>query len=227
MKKSAVFLVCAACMLSGCIMNVQAEDEQSAERGPLFNFGVKGGVSLPSFYWLEDMSWNNVTVTGIMPAAWAFAAVAVTDTLAIQIEAGYDGKGCLVDAEDGRLLWKFNYVEIPVMAVTSIVLSSDFTVLFSGGGYFAKFLGGRYNFDVPESEWMGHGELSTGNVEKITEIRPYEYGLLIGVGIRNRHFLYEFRFPFGVTPSLAFTPADSIYGGYRRALNTGFVLAVG
>ncbi|MBN1685268.1 MAG: hypothetical protein JW852_01370, partial [Spirochaetales bacterium] len=96
------------CMFCGFILNAQAEDTSLAAGRSLFDFGLKAAVSLPSFFWLEDNSWNGVTSLAIMPAAWAFVAVNLTDTVAVQVEGGYTGKGCRVSASDGKLLWLFN-----------------------------------------------------------------------------------------------------------------------
>ena len=35
------------------------------------------------------------------------------------------------------------------------------------------------------------------------------------------------RLSFGLTPVLAFTPADADFGGYRKAVNSGFLFAFG
>ena len=220
-------LVTLLCMTHGSFLFAQSEEKQLSEEASLLDFGLKTAVSLPSFFWFEDNSWNNATGTGVMPAAWAFVAVNFTDAVSLQIEAGYNGKGCYVKASDGKLLWWFSYLEMPVMIKYSVSLSSVSQFWIAGGGYFARFLGGRYKFDVPGSEWIGRGTLSTGTAEKVTEIRPYDYGLLLSAGSMNGNFVYEFRFPFGLTPVLAFTPADGDYGGYRMAVNSGFLLSVG
>ena len=213
-------------MLAVCIASALAEEEPSSKSTSIFDFGLKAAVSLPSFFWFEDLSWNQATSTAIMPAGWAFVSVNITQNLAIQLEAGYEGKGANISASDGSLLWLFSYFEVPVM-VKYTVNSPSLVVWVAGGGYFATFLGGVYKFDVPETEWVGSGSLSTGTLKQVTEIRPYDYGLVLSLGIKKGNLLYEFRFPFGLIPVLAFTPADVDFGGYREAVNSGLLFCIG
>ena len=219
MKKYGAILLFVHFMLSG-------GSPARADQVSLFDFGLKAAVALPSFFWSEDLSWNRVTETAIMPAAWAFASVNLSEALAVQIEAGYEGKGANISASDGSLLWLFHYIEAPLM-IKYTVSTSSFSFWVAGGGYFAKFLGGTYKFDVPESEWMGAGPLSTGTKKNITEIRPYDYGLVLSLGMKSGNFLYELRMPFGLVPVLEFTPADPSFGGYREAANSGILFCVG
>jgi hypothetical protein len=227
MKKHPVFTLIVVLMLSVCIFPTHAEKVQPPEPVSLFDFGLKAAVSLPSFFWLEDLSWNGATLTAIMPAAWAFAAINVTEVLSVQLEVGYEGKGANISASDGNLLWLFNYFEIPVLAKYSVSTSPSSSIWVAGGGYFAAFLGGVYKFEVPGTEWVGTGSLSTGTLKQVTEIRPYDYGLVLSLGVRNGNILYEFRFPFGLVPALEFTPADTSFGGYREAINSGLLFSIG
>lgn len=227
MKSRNAFLFSLLILLVLSVMNVYADNEPAPGPPPLFDFGVKAALVLPSYIWVEDLSWNQVTETAIMPAAYLFGAINITDSISVQIEAGYEGKGANIDATDGNLLWLFNYVEIPVM-IKYTVRASTLEAWVAGGGYYAMFLGGVYDFDVPGSEWEEKsGSLTTGAQEIVTEIRPHDFGLVLSAGGKFGNLLYELRMPFGLSPVLAFTPADSDFGGYRKAVNSGVMFFVG
>ena len=216
--KKIILLLITALSLS---LPAAAQNEKS-----LFEFGVKAGLSLPSFFWLEDAGWNGVTMFAFQGAAWGYSEIKITDTLSIQAELGYNGKGASLDASDGSLKWFFNYIEVPVW-FKWIFREPETDYWVGAGGYYGYFFGGLYDFDVANSEWIGSGKLTSGDSEIITEIRRHDFGLLFTAGYENGNFVYEFRFPFGLFPVLAFTPQDPSFGGYRKALNSGVMLCIG
>jgi len=226
MKKQTVLSLTIVLLLCGSFVFAQDGTGEAAAPVSLFNFGIKAALSLPSYIWFEDLSWNGATSVAAMPAGWVFGAINFTKELSVQIEAGYAGKGARISASDGKLIWRFNYFEVPLLIKYNLDTGSS-AAWIAGGGYVATFLGGTYQFDVPESEWNGKGALSTGPLEIVTEIRPYDYGLMLTIGYEIGKLFYEIRFPFGLSPVLAFTPADSEFGGYRRAINSGFSFCLG
>ena len=227
MRKILVLIVFFALLSSTQSLFSQNTGNNGIEEPTIFEFGVKGALSLPSFFWLEDNSWNGATMFLLQGAAWAYSTINISEDIGIQLEAGYCGKGASLDASDGSLKWRFHYIEIPLL-VKWMFRESHMNFWVGSGGYYSYFLGGTYNFDVPGSEWTGKGKLTTGNNEIITEIRQHDIGLLFTAGYASGKFIYELRFPIGLTPVLAFTPEDQItYGRYRKALNSGLMFSVG
>ncbi len=209
---------------------LSAEDlmESGPDQPAFFEAELKAALSLPSFFWLEDNSWNSVTMFALQGAAWACAEFNITDEIAVQVEAGYNGKGASLDASDGSLKWRFHYLELPVWLKRNYTFSETENFWLGGGGYYSYFLGGSYKFDVPGSEWNGNGNITIGEEEIITEARRHDAGLLFSAGYEAGHLVYEFRFPVSVTSALAFTPEDeNTYGGYRKAFNSGILLCIG
>ncbi|HAK46649.1 MAG TPA: hypothetical protein DCO79_12120 [Spirochaeta sp.] len=214
-------------LLFSASFEVFSQSSEDVEHQLLLEFEFKAALSLPSYFWLEDNSWNSLTMFTIQGAAWAGAAVNVSEDFAIVFEAGYNGKGASLDASDGSLKWRFHYLEFPVWVKKSFSVGTN-SAWLGAGGYYGYCLGGTYNFNVPGTEWNSRGNMSIGDEELITEMRRHDAGLLFSAGSRQGRLLYEIRFPISVIPALSFTPEDEInYGGYRRALNSGFLIAVG
>ena len=209
-------------------LTAQNPAEKDRDQDAFFEAELKAALSLPSFFWLEDNSWNSVTMFALQGAAWACAVFNITDEIAVQVEAGYNGKGATLDASDGSLKWRFHYLDLPVWLKRNYTVSETENFWLGGGGYYSYFLGGSYKFDVPGSEWLGTGSITTGDDEIITEVRRHDFGILFSAGYETGNIVYEFRFPVSVTSALAFTPEDeNTYGGYRKALNSGILLCIG
>ncbi len=203
-------------------------DNEAAKRASVsVDFGVKGALALPSFFWTGDTGWNPVTETGIWFAGWAYSSIDLVEGVSLQVEAGYAGKGCRLDASDGSMLWLTHYLEVPAWLKFSYS-DPDFSVYAGVGGYYAWFLGGTYDFDVSGSEWIGSGDLTQGSGEGATIVRPYDFGLLFTLGWEIGQTVYEFRLPIALMPSIEFTPLDPYsFGDYRGALNSGIYIGVG
>ena len=146
---------------------------QLGARRPL-DFGVKGGLSLPTFFWTGDNSWNDVTNFAIQGEAYAFACVNVNPRFGVEIEAGYRGKGCSVDASDGYVHWYMDYLEVPVWAKFSAPMGRNLSLYGGIGGYAAWFLGRSIQFldgcqraqrlrqPVRRNDGRPHGRASAG-----------------------------------------------------------------
>lgn len=202
-------------------------DNEAISRLPVsIDLGVKGALALPSFFWKGDLGWNSVTETGIWVAGWAYSSISLMENISLQIEGGYAGKGCRLDASDGLMIWLTHYLEIPAWLKFSYS-EPDFSVYAGAGGYFAWFLGGTYDFNVPGSEWTGSGALIQGPDEGATFVRPYDYGLIFTLGWETGQTVFEFRLPIAIMASIEITPQDATYGAYRGALNSGMYLGVG
>lgn len=202
-------------------------DNEAARRAPVYvDFGVKGALALPSFFWTGDDGWNSVTETGIWAAGWAYSSIGFVEGVSLQVEAGYAGKGSRLDASDGSMIWLTHYLELPAWLKFSYS-GSDFLLNAGVGGYFAWFLGGTYDFKVPASEWLGSGDLTRGSGEGATIVRPYDYGLLFTLGWEIGQTVFEFRLPVALMASIEFTPLDPSFGDFRGALNSGIYMGVG
>ena len=225
MKKILLFLFLLPAL--PVILSAQSNTPGNGEEPAAVEFGVKGTLSLPSFFWLEDLSWNQVTMFALQGGFWGHAAFNITEEFAIQAEIGYCGKGASLDASDGSIKWYFDYLEIPVWLKWS-VRTPESAFWLGAGGYYGYCLGGRYTFNVPGSEWNSAGAMTIGSREIISEIRQHDAGLIFIIGGEENNIEYEIKFPVGLIPAIAFTPEDQIsYGGYRKALNSGIMLCIG
>jgi hypothetical protein len=192
----------------------------------LLDFSVKGGLSLPTFFWTGDNSWNDVTMFALQGEAYAYGSVNITPGFGVEVDAGYRGKGCSVDASDGYAHWYMDYLELPVWAKWSSRVGQRFSAYAGVGGYLAWCLGGRYDFSTEVSGLDGAGRLTVGTADDVTVVRPMDYGVLFVVGGESRHMLFEVRFSVSVVPSMEFTPPPT-FGDARGSLNSGIDLLLG
>lgn len=191
-----------------------------------FEFGVKGGLALPSFFWTGDAGWNQSTMFAFQGAAYGYACANFSGALALQVEAGYAGKGCSVDASDGYARWYMDYVDVPVWVKFSMREGRGNNYYGGLGGYFSYFLGGRYDFSTGEPGLDGKGSLTSGTAESPTVVRPRDFGALLVCGVEGDHLIVEFRMPIAVVNSMEFTP-PSVFGDARGSLNSGIAILVG
>jgi len=187
---------------------------------------VKGGLALPSFFWTGDSDWNQATMFAIQGEAYVYSCLNLSSTFGVELEAGYRGKGCSVDASDGYAHWYMDYLEVPLWAKWSVREGANLAFYGGLGGYAAWFLGGRYDFSTGVSGLDGSGRLISGTADDPTVVRPFDCGALLVAGGESNKICLEFRFSVSFIPSLEFTP-PSTFGGERGALNGGIDLLVG
>ncbi len=192
----------------------------------LLDFGVKGGLALPSFFWTGDAGWNQSTVFALQGEAYAYACANLQPDFGIEVEAGYRGKGCSVEASDGHAKWYMDYFEVPLWAKWSARMDENSSFYGGIGGYMAWFLGGRYDFSTGVSGLDGVGKLSKGTAGDVTVVRPLDYGFLLVAGGEAGRMTFEGRFSVSIVKSMEFAP-PSEFGGARGALNSGIDLIAG
>jgi hypothetical protein len=222
MKSHNAGLIIAGVFLIGTLGSAAAQSQAPSR----FEFGVKGGLALPSFFWTGDNGWNQVTVFAMQAEAYGFACMNFNGKFGIQAEAGYSGKGCKLSASDGYARWYMDYLEVPVWAKWSSRSGPDLNVYGGLGGYAAWFIGGRYDFSTGEPGLDGKGKLERGTADSPTTVRPTDFGVLLVCGMEGRHMIVEFRMPIGVVKSMQFTPPP-VFGGARGSLNSGLGVIVG
>lgn len=193
--------------------------------GPkLFEYGVKGGLALPSFFWTGDAGWNEVTMFAVQGEAYAYGTVNLNQGFGIEVDAGYRGKGCSVDATEEYAHWYMDYLELPVWAKWTSRDGQGFSVYGGVGGYAAWFIGGRYDFSASSAGLNGAGKLTAGTAEDPTVVRPLDYGVLLVAGGESHRIIFEVRFSVSVVPSMEFIPTGL---DARGSLNSGIDLLLG
>ena len=193
---------------------------------PVFEIGIKGGLSMAGFFWTGDNGWNNSTMFVFMPVIWAVTTWNITESIALQLEGGYCGKGSSIDASDGFAHWYYHYFDFPVF-IKFQQIDGDMRFYAGAGGYFAKTIAGFYDFNVPrDSYFLGKGDMTISESGAQTNLKPYDYGLVFNCGIQNYHWVFEFRFTISLSSVMEFTP-PVIYGDTRGALNSGIILTAG
>lgn len=199
----------------------------SAQQVRPLDFGVKGGLALPSFFWTGDDSWNDMTYFAVQGEAYLFACANLSPSFGIEVEAGYRGKGCVVSDDYGNYAkWYMDYLEMPVWAKWTMRVPSGIGIYGGLGAYAAYFVGGRYDFSTGEEGLDGSGSLTSGDTDSTTVVRPFDLGAILVVGMESRHWMGEMRFSIGFLKSMDFTPPPD-FGGERGTLNSGIDFLVG
>jgi len=224
MKKGRLFMAVVVAIILVAEPLAAQEGSASGQAGSL-EFGVKGGLSLASFFWTGDLGWNSSTMFAFMPEAFAFARVGLSDGFGIQLDAGYHGNGCSVDASDGYAHWYMHYLELPIWARWNTG-DDDFNLYAGVGAYLAWFLGGSYDIATGYADFDGSGSLTQGTIGQVDVVRAMDYGVLFVLGVETGRTIYELRFPIGIVTAIEFTPPLD-FGGTRGVLNSGFDIIVG
>jgi hypothetical protein len=193
-----------------------------AEGPALVEVSGKAGLSMASFFWTQNGSWNDMTMFVFHPVAYAVCAVNITPEIAIQAELGYAGRGASIDASREYAHWYFNYVEVPVWIKFSSV-EPKLRVYAGAGGYVAYMFGGDYDFDAPSVSLGGKGSLCLTGTGTRVGVPAVDYGLTGTCGVDIDRLLLELRFALGLSPVLDFTLPD----GRRQSINADIQLLVG
>jgi hypothetical protein len=150
-------------------------------------FGVKGGVNFSNLY--TDNADDENVLTGFNIGL--YAKVPVTNSISIQPEVYYTGKGAEVVYNNafasGTAKFKLNYIEVPVMLVANVTKNFNVQV-----GPYAGYLisgkttneSGTYNFQ---------DNINTDDFNKI------DAGVAAGLGIDLETVSFGVRYNYGLT----------------------------
>jgi len=150
-------------------------------------FGVKGGVNFSNLY--TDNADDENVLTGFNIGL--YAKVPVTNSISIQPEIYYTGKGAEVvynnSFASGTAKFKLNYIEVPVMLVANVTKNFNVQV-----GPYAGYLisgkttneSGTYNFQ---------DNINTDDFNKI------DAGVAAGLGLDLETVSFGVRYNYGLT----------------------------
>jgi hypothetical protein len=178
-------------------------------------FGVKGGVNFSNLY--TDNADDENVLTGFNIGL--FAKVPVTNSISIQPEVYYTGKGAEVTYStpvNGTAQFKLNYIEVPVLLVANVTKNFNVQVgpyagYLISGKTTNKSSGGTYNFE---------DNIDTDDFNKI------DAGVAAGLGLDLETVSFGVRYNYGLTkvgkenPSTNQTYPDaknsvlSVYGAF-------------
>ena len=182
-------------------------------------FGVKGGVNFSNLY--TDNADDENVLTGFNIGL--YAKVPVTNSISIQPEIYYTGKGAEVvynnSFASGTAKFKLNYIEVPVMLVANVTKNFNVQV-----GPYAGYLisgkttneSGTYNFqdniNTDDFNKIDAG-VAAGlglDLETVSFGVRYNYGLT-KVGKERSYSGTNYTFPDGKNSVLSFYGAFSFY----------------
>jgi hypothetical protein len=173
-------------ILASLVMTFMGYTNTNAQSN-VAKFGVKGGVNFSNLY--TDNADDENVLTGFNIGL--YAKVPVTNSISIQPEVYYTGKGAEVVYNNafanGTAKFKLNYIEVPVMLVANVTKNFNVQV-----GPYAGYLisgkttneSGTYNFQ---------DNINTDDFNKI------DAGVAAGLGIDLETVSFGVRYNYGLT----------------------------
>jgi hypothetical protein len=147
--------------------------------------GIKAGPNFSNLY-AKDAQ-ESIVLTRFN--AGFFAKFPITKTIAVQPEIDYSEKGATLiyttDLVTGTARYQLKYIEIPVLIY--IRLSEHFN--FQVGPYGAYLLDAKRDRATVDFE----------NNSKTTDYSKYDFGILAGIGIDDKHWGFGIRYNYGLT----------------------------
>ena len=174
-------------ILASLVLTVMGFTNSNAQSSNVTKFGVKGGVNFSNLY--TDNADDENVLTGFNVGL--YAKVPVTNSISIQPEIYYTGKGAEVVYNNafasGTAKFKLNYIEVPVMLVANVTKNFNVQV-----GPYAGYLisgkttneSGTYNFQ---------DNINTDDFNKI------DAGVAAGLGIDLETVSFGVRYNYGLT----------------------------
>ena len=174
-------------ILASLVLTVMGFTNSNAQSSNVTKFGVKGGVNFSNLY--TDNADDENVLTGFNIGL--YAKVPVTNSISVQPEIYYTGKGAEVVYNNafasGTAKFKLNYIEVPVMLVANVTKNFNVQV-----GPYAGYLisgkttneSGTYNFQ---------DNINTDDFNKI------DAGVAAGLGIDLETVSFGVRYNYGLT----------------------------
>lgn len=174
-------------ILASLVLTIMGFTNSNAQSSNVTKFGVKGGVNFSNLY--TDNADDENVLTGFNIGL--YAKVPVTNSISIQPEVYYTGKGAEVVYNNafasGTAKFKLNYIEVPVMLVANVTKNFNVQV-----GPYAGYLisgkttneSGTYNFQ---------DNIDTDDFNKI------DAGVAAGLGIDLETVSFGVRYNYGLT----------------------------
>ena len=173
-------------ILASLVLTVMGFTNSNAQSSNVTKFGVKGGVNFSNLY--TDNADDENVLTGFNIGL--YAKVPVTNSISVQPEIYYTGKGAEVvynTPVNGTAKFKLNYIEVPVMLVANVTKNFNVQV-----GPYAGYLisgkttneSGTYNFQ---------DNINTDDFNKI------DAGVAAGLGIDLETVSFGVRYNYGLT----------------------------
>jgi hypothetical protein len=174
-------------ILASLVLTIMGFTNSNAQSSNVTKFGVKGGVNFSNLY--TDNADDENVLTGFNIGL--YAKVPVTNSISVQPEIYYTGKGAEVVYNNafasGTAKFKLNYIEVPVMLVANVTKNFNVQV-----GPYAGYLisgkttneSGTYNFQ---------DNINTDDFNKI------DAGVAAGLGLDLETVSFGVRYNYGLT----------------------------
>lgn len=174
--------------ISSTNLQAQTNDSSSGSKSGA-QFGVKGGVNFSNLY-TENVEDNNVLTSFNVGV---FAALPLTDLIAIQTEVLYSRKGAELVYNnafaEGTAQFKLNYIEVPVLLKINITDNLN----IHAGPYFA------YLIDAEVKNDSDSGIFDFEESYDNDDFNKFDMGLAAGIGFDFNSFGIGARYNYGLS----------------------------
>lgn len=161
--------------------------------------GVRIATNIANFNVSEDLGENIELNYKMGFGLGLYYKVALDENLSFQPEINYVQQGAKFSEEDGEesVVYKFNYIQIPILAKYQFGASEKLNFFVEGGPYVGFGIGkGKVEscFDGDCDE----DEISFGNSDD-DDIKNPDFGIQIGGGVNiNSKFSLDIRYVYGI-----------------------------
>lgn len=175
-------------ILASLVMTFMAFNYSNAQENKT-KFGIKGGVNFSNLYT------DNVDDNNVLPGfnIGLFAKLPVTNSIAIQPEIYFTGKGAEVVYNNafanGTARFKLNYIEVPVMFIANLTKNLN----IQAGPYASYLISGKTTNESNGGTFDFASNLNTEDFNRI------DAGVAAGVGIDLDAISFGVRYNYGLT----------------------------
>lgn len=176
-------------ILASLVLTIMGFTNSNAQSSNVTKFGVKGGVNFSNLY--TDNADDENVLTGFNIGL--YAKVPVTNSISIQPEVYYTGKGAEVVYNNafatGTAKFKLNYIEVPIMLVANVTKNFNVQV----GPYAGYLISGKTTNESSGGTYNFEDNINTDDFNKI------DAGVAAGLGIDLETVNFGVRYNYGLT----------------------------
>lgn len=198
-------LILTLSLLAGIVAGTQ---EASAQRR--FEFMLKDGLNIS---WLTGIE-NSFPGVGIYVGAGAKCNINDTWGAEIDLLLSEQGAGCFPNNDDVWFDYKYDYVNIPLLATYTLELGGH-SIELQAGPQMGIFLLASYEYSAPSI--LDDGTISGEGFFDRDAFHPLEFGVVVGASWELDAWSIDLRYTLGITQT---------HDGISNTLNGSYYISV-
>lgn len=159
-----------------------------------FEVGVRSGANLASLIGIDQTTPRTGFYGGITSSLFLTERFGVT----LDVTLSEQGVCCNPNEEGVAIDYRYDYLNIPLMATYRIPLGGGSSLRLLAGGQLGVFMLGTYSYTAPSV--LGEGTVSGSGVMDKEDFHPFDFGISLGAQwvLWGEHVLIEARYTIGL-----------------------------